>query len=135
MIRSLALAAALATALVLPLAPSRAQDAVEPDVELIVPQRRVLVAPDRRPAPRVRMKSVDVSASLGRGVATTEMRITVTNTGPGQQEAKLLVPVPEGSVVRSFVLEGLGDEGQATMLPRDEAVRIYTDIVRRMKDP
>lgn len=107
----------------------------EPDVEWIVPQRRVIVPPDHRRAPRVEMKSVDVSASLGAGVATTTMRITLTNTSHRPQEAKLLVPVPDGSVVRSFVLEGLGDEGLATMLPREEAVRIYTDIVRRMKDP
>jgi Ca-activated chloride channel family protein len=136
MIRTLAMTAALISSLAAA-APALAQDAADTrDVELIVPQRRVLVAPHHgRVAPRVQMKSVDVSATLGKGVATTTMRITVTNTGPGQQEAKLLVPVPDGSVVRSFVLEGLGDEGHATMLPRDEAVRIYTDIVRRMKDP
>ncbi|MFG0284109.1 MAG: VWA domain-containing protein [Phycisphaerales bacterium JB039] len=103
------------------------------DVELIIPQRRVLVSPHH--APHVQMKSVDVTASLGEAVATTTMRITLTNTGSRQQEAKLLVPVPDGSVVRSFVLEGLGDEGQAQVLPRDEAVRIYTDIVRRVQDP
>src|SRR5690606_31822631 len=104
------------------------------DVEIIVPQRRVL-PPQHRPAARVQLECVDVSAELGPAVASTTLRITVSNTGPGQQEAKLLVPVPEGSVVRSFVLEGLGDEGHAQMLPRGEAVRIYTDIVRRMKDP
>jgi Ca-activated chloride channel family protein len=51
------------------------------------------------------------------------------------QESQLLVPVPDGATVTGFVLEGLGESGIAKVLPRDEARRIYDNIVRRVRDP
>jgi Ca-activated chloride channel homolog len=83
----------------------------------------------------VKLESVETSARIRGEVASTEMKLTVRNPGRGQREAQLLIPVPDGVTVSSMVLEGLGEDGIARMLPRDEARRIYNDIVRRAKDP
>ena len=47
----------------------------------------------------------------------------------------MLIPVPHGAAIRSFGFDGPGQEPTAKVLPRDEARRIYEDIVRRSLDP
>lgn len=112
--------------------PGVAQQADGGPHNVIIPQRRVVLPlPD---AP-VRLESVGVDADIREQVATTTVTIVVRNPGPRPQEAQLLLPVPDGSAVRQFRLEGLPDEGVAKLLPRDEARRIYDDIVRRTLDP
>ncbi len=112
--------------------PGVAQQADGGPHNVIIPQRRVVLPlPD---AP-VRLESVGVEADIREQVATTTVTIVVRNPGPRPQEAQLLLPVPDGSAVRQFRLEGLPDEGVAKLLPRDEARRIYDDIVRRTLDP
>src|SRR6185295_15443033 len=51
------------------------------------------------------------------------------------QESQVLVPVPDGASIRSFGIDGMGNEPTAKLLPRDEARRIYESIVRRSRDP
>ncbi len=112
--------------------PGVAQQADGGPHNVIIPQRRVVLPlPD---AP-VRLESVGVEADIREQIATTTVTIVVRNPGPRPQEAQLLLPVPDGSAVRQFRLEGLPDEGVAKLLPRDEARRIYDDIVRRTLDP
>ncbi|QKK07413.1 MAG: hypothetical protein HND58_04085 [Planctomycetota bacterium] len=45
------------------------------------------------------------------------------------------MPVPDGAAVRQFRLEGLPNEGIAKVLTREEARRIYEEIVRKTRDP
>ncbi len=112
--------------------PGVAQQADGGPHNVIIPQRRVVLPlPD---AP-VRLESVGVETDIREQIATTTVTIVVRNPGPRPQEAQLLLPVPDGSAVRQFRLEGLPDEGVAKLLPRDEARRIYDDIVRRTLDP
>lgn len=99
---------------------------------VIIPQRRVILP---RPDAAIRLDSVGVEADIREQVATTTVTVVVSNPAPRPQEAQLLLPVPDGASVRQFRLEGLPDEGVARLLPRDEARRIYNDIVRRALDP
>lgn len=112
-------------------ASAAAQEQID-DVNIIVPQRRVLPP---SVAPAVELRSVDARVTVVEQVASTELRLTLRNPGPRQAEAQLLMPVPDGAVVKHFELEGLGEQGIARVLPRDEARRIYNDIVRRTLDP
>ena len=52
-----------------------------------------------------------------------------------RQEAELLVPVPDGAVVRGFSFQGAGAEPSARLLPRDEGARPTNASSRRPATP
>ncbi len=120
-------------------APATAQVVEHPEVAaatIIVPQaRHVVWHPHPRPRPVISVQTVAADVSVSDQVATTTMVMVISNTGPGPQQAQVLVPVPDGASVRSFGLDSVGPEPTAKLLPRDEARRIYNDIVARMRDP
>jgi Ca-activated chloride channel family protein len=129
-------------AMVLMLAPCAAhgQIAITPDSDdtvIIIPQlpRRILPPdrPDRRPP--VDLTAVDLHAEIDGQVATTVVKLTLSNPGGRPAEAQVLMPVPQGATVRQFVLEGLGEEGIAQIMAKDEARRIYRQIVSKLRDP
>ena len=129
--RRVLLAAALAAVSALT-APGLAQDA-ENWENLVIPQHRVVLPPIRESS--VRIETVEVDVRITEQVATTTVGIVLRNPAGRAQESQLLMPVPDGAVVRQFRLEGLPDEGIAKVLTREEARRIYESIVRRTRDP
>lgn len=86
------------------------------------------------PAP-VEVGGVDVAVRIKGRVATTTMTMTLRNPGHRQQESQVLVPVPAKASVREYGLEGAQGKFPAKLLPREEARRIYDEIVRRSLDP
>jgi Ca-activated chloride channel family protein len=106
--------------------------APEPD-NLVIPQVRPL--PWRERAGLVRLSAVEADVSIMDQVATTELLLTLENPTDRPLETQILLPVPVSSAVRSFQLESAGSALEARILPRDEARRIYEDIVRRTRDP
>ncbi len=100
---------------------------------IIVPQSRVIVAPDMTSP--VSIQRVETTIDIKDQVATTTLRLILHNPAGRSQEAEVVMPVPEGAAIRYFQLEGLGDDGGARLLPKDEARAIYEAIVRRMVDP
>ena len=100
---------------------------------IVVPQSRV-IAPPRRVSP-VQIKSFETTIDINDRIASTTLRITLFNPSRTPQEAELVVPVPGEATIRAFNLEGLGTDGSARILARQEARRIYESIVRQMKDP
>ena len=68
-------------------------------------------------------------------VATTALDIHLRNPGGRRIEAELIVPVPDGAVVRGFAFRGNAGEPTARILPREEARRVYDEIVMRTRDP
>lgn len=99
---------------------------------LVVPQRRVFAIGARQP---VHMAEVAVAVAIVEQVATTTMEIALMNPAGARQEAELLVPVPEGAVVRGFTFEGAGQEAAAELMPKDDARKVFTAIVSRLRDP
>lgn len=100
---------------------------------IIVPQSRVIVAPDT--ISPVKIQRVETTIDIREQVATTTLRVILHNPAGRPQEAEVVMPVPDGAAIRFFQLEGLGDDGGAKLLPKDEARAIYEAIVRRMIDP
>lgn len=100
---------------------------------LIIPQSRAYTVGAQ--AERVRIGGVSADISILQQVATTSLTVTLNNPGARQQEAEMLVPVPDGAVVRSFDFGGAGREPSARLLPRDEAKATYHAIVSRLRDP
>ncbi|MBL4590568.1 MAG: hypothetical protein JKY96_01270, partial [Phycisphaerales bacterium] len=125
---------AMALSVVMSAGGAFAQDAIIPDVQIdmLMPQRII------RPSTTqviTSISAVDVDVRLTDTLASTHIEITVVNNGSSTTQARLVLPVPEGSTIRSFSIDGLGDEATAKLLPREEAARRYNEIVRKMIDP
>lgn len=99
---------------------------------VVVPQARSI---SFRPAAAVQIAGVAVRVAILEQVAATTLEIDLRNPGPARQEAELLVPVPDGAVVKGFTFQGAGAEPGAELLPRDEARRIYEGLVASIRDP
>lgn len=145
------LLAALASMLALTAATAQAQSsrvvprAAAPRVHralasnVVVPQWRA-VAPGAATTPTPEADAIVITAVNARvgiveQVATTTIDVAIQNNSNRRQEAEVLLPVPDKAVVRGFDFEGKGAEPSAELLPRDEARRIYDDIVRQTRDP
>ena len=78
---------------------------------------------------------VEATVDILDQVATTTIEIKLRNTSRRREEAELIMPVPDRAVIRGFTYEGAGDEGQAKILPKEEARRIYNSLVAKIRDP
>lgn len=111
-----------------------AQEIVEREFapNIVVPQRRVV--PIRHNQPVV-ITGVTANVAILEQVATTTLDIALSNPGHARAEAEVLVPVPDGAVIRAFDFEGKSAEPAARILPKEEARRIYERIVNQSRDP
>ena len=101
---------------------------------VIVPQSRALAfAPDRRKA--IEITEVNVLIDILESTAVTTIELQLHNTTGRRQEAELIVPVPDGAVVRGFAYDGPEGEITAQVLPKDEARKIYQQLVSKIRDP
>jgi len=87
---------------------------------------------DRAP---IQVEEVRAKVSILESTARTTLEVQLRNPGRSRAEAVLLLPVPAGAVVSSFLFEGASSEPTARLLPREEARRTYDEIVARVKDP
>lgn len=105
-----------------------------PASNVIVPQCRARAfAPEHRGA--IEITEIGVLIDILEGTATTTIEIRLRNTSGRRQEAELIVPVPDGAVVRGFAYDGPGGEITAEVLSKDEARKIYERLVAKMRDP
>lgn len=81
------------------------------------------------------IREVSVDTRIRDQVAEVQVSQTFHNPGSLQTEAEYLFPVPEGGAIQNFVLLVDGQELPGKILPKEEARRIYEEIVRRRKDP
>ncbi len=100
--------------------------------QTVIPQARAY-PPGRATA--LELTGVSVGVVIRDRMATTMMEIRLRNPGGARQEAELLVPVPDGAVVRGFAFQGPGAEPSARLLPRDEGRATYDRIVAQARDP
>lgn len=77
----------------------------------------------------------DVAIDIADGVAAVQVDQAFTNLTDRPLEVSYLFPVPEGAVVDQFSLVMDGEELQAKLYDRDEARRLYEQIVRQRRDP
>lgn len=105
--------------------------------QIQLPEGPLIIVPQMPPVRggAVQLTGVDVDVDIDGSLSTTVVSLTLTNPTRGAAEAQVLMPVPDGAVVRQFVLEGMGEKGIAEILAKDEARRIYESIVSKMRDP
>ena len=111
---------------------SAAQPIEHRGVDLLVAQRSM-------PVPGVGLvtsiKSVHADVRINGTVAKTTITMVVHNPTQSRAQAQVVLPVPAGSAISTFGIDGIGDEPTAELLPRAEATRRYQEIVRKMVDP
>ena len=101
---------------------------------VIVPQSRARAfAPERRGV--IEITDISVLIDILESTATTTIEIRLRNTSSRRQEAELIVPVPDGAVVRGFAYDGPSGRITAKVLPKEEARRIYRQLVAKIRDP
>ncbi|MEO6597856.1 MAG: VIT and VWA domain-containing protein [Planctomycetota bacterium] len=98
----------------------------------VVPGRAVFAPFGAQP---VRIVSAAAKVQIHDRAATTTLQIELHNPAGTQQEAVLLLPVPDDAAVSSFAFEGAAAEPTARIMPRDEARQLYDEITRRLRDP
>src|SRR5690242_3051456 len=105
--------------------------------EIIVPgpcQR----CPDRPPVPLPRalpIKSIKIDTKISSQVATTHVEQVFRNDTPATLEGTYLFPIPESASIAEFAIWDGDRRLVGEVRTREEARRIYDEIVRRQRDP
>ncbi len=81
------------------------------------------------------IRSVDVQADVHNQAAKVRMSQVFENTGEVTLETQFLFPIPEDAAVSDLTLLYDGKELPGRLLNKDDARRIYEEIVRRQRDP
>jgi Ca-activated chloride channel homolog len=102
---------------------------------LIIPQARSYTIGAARGLEAIQISDVSASVRILQQAATTTLEIGLRNPADRQQEAEMLVPVPDGAVLRSFTFAGTASEPTAKLLPKAEAQTLYRSIVSKLRDP
>jgi Ca-activated chloride channel family protein len=85
--------------------------------------------------PYFTIKYHHVTMTVTDQVATTSVDQVFVNESGREQEATYIFPLPSGAVVQKFTLIADGQEVNAQLLTKEEAQRIYENIVRARRDP
>lgn len=112
-----------------------AQEAMSYAANVVLPQSRVMNAGHPISRASVTIESVNARIEIMEQAATTVLQIELANPSPTQQEAELLVPVPDDAVIKGFDFQGAGKEPSARLLPAGEARATYDAIVAKLRDP
>ncbi len=92
----------------------------------------------RRPGPvagSFEIREVRIDARVRDQVAEVQVSQTFHNPGSFPIESEYLFPLPDEGAIQNFVLMVDGQEMPGQLMPKDEARRIYEEIVRTKRDP
>jgi len=94
---------------------------------------------DRRPripfTGSYEIREVSIDGRVRDQIAEVQVSQTFHNPGSFPLESEFLFPLPEEGAIQNFVLLVDGRELPGRLLAKDEARRIYEDIVRTKRDP
>jgi len=94
-----------------------------------------MLIPKDRDVPPLAIKSHRVTVTIRDQVAVTKVEQVFENSTSRDLEATYIFPVPKDASITEFALYIKGERVPGELLPREKAREIYTDIVRRMRDP
>jgi Ca-activated chloride channel family protein len=112
--------------LIIPAAQAQADGIVIPEPPPHVPIVEV---------PYLTIKYHRVTVTIEDQVATTHVDQVFVNEGRHEVEGTYIFPLPEEAAISEFAMWVDGEKLEGQVLERDEARRIYEDIVRRRRDP
>src|SRR3982751_4791420 len=94
--------------------------------------------PDPRPIPLPRalpIKSIKIDTKINSQVATTHVEQVFRNDTKAPREGTYLFPIPESASIAEFAIWDGDRRLVGEVRSREEARRIYDEIVRRQRDP
>ncbi len=116
-------------------APVKAQGVIVPIICDIRPCRPRPI-PRPVPVPNVLpVKSIQLDTKISGQVATTRVEQVFRNDTPYTLEGKYFFPIPETASIVEFSIWENGKKLVGEVRTREEARRIYDEIVRRQRDP
>ncbi|QEL18414.1 VIT domain-containing protein [Limnoglobus roseus] len=98
-------------------------------------QAHGLLLPDDTSVPPLSMVSHKVDATIDEQVAATTVEQLFRNHTSRPVEATYVFPVPKGASINKFTMWIDGKETAGELLDAKKANQIYTEIVRRTRDP
>jgi Ca-activated chloride channel family protein len=107
----------------------------------IICERRPCVPPPRPVPPRqivptaLPIKSINIDTRINGQVATTHLEQVFRNDTPYTLEGTYFFPIPETASIVEFAIWENGRKLVGEVRTREEARRIYEEIVRRQRDP
>lgn len=104
----------------------------------IICERRPCVPPPVRPAPfpnALPVKSIKIDTKIDGQVATTHLEQVFRNDTQYTLEGTYFFPIPETASIVEFAIWENGKKLVGEVRSREEARRIYDEIVRRQRDP
>ncbi|HNU07214.1 MAG TPA: VIT and VWA domain-containing protein [Pyrinomonadaceae bacterium] len=113
----------------------RAQGVIVPIICDVRPCRPV---PRPRPIPlpnALPVKSIELDTRIDGQVATTHVTQVFRNDTPYTLEGTYFFPIPESASISEFAIWENGKKLVGEVRTREEARRIYDEIVRRQRDP
>ena len=94
-----------------------------------------LLAPDDISLPPLRITQHVVDVDITDQIALTTVSQTFRNDTSRRLEATYVFPLPDNAELTDFQMSFNGKMAEGTVLPADQARRIYESIVRQSKDP
>lgn len=101
----------------------------------ISPRPPVSLSPPASPTQTFQVKQWTVSARVKDQAATVHLTQQILNTSSTAAEAQCLFPLPADAVVSGLTLLIDGKEVPGKLYKKEEARKIYEEIVRRERDP
>ena len=98
-------------------------------------QALALLVPTDRSCDPLELRSQVMDVRIDNQAAQTHIKQVFHNRYGQPIEATYLMPIPKGAHVTEFVMMMNGKPVRGEVLEKDKAREIYTDIVRRMRDP
>ncbi len=104
---------------------------------VLLAQGRIIIPepPPALPTKQVDLKKVDAQISIKENVGTITLEQTFANPSRFRLEGEYLFAIPDEANVNEFYLYIDGKKTKGRVLDAKEANKIYTDIVRSMRDP
>ncbi|HBC87792.1 MAG TPA: hypothetical protein DCZ94_12630 [Lentisphaeria bacterium] len=101
------------------------------------PRPPIIIIPPGRPVfhGSVEITAIRADVKIKEQVATTTIDIDLKNPTPARLEAEIVMPVPDAAAIKLFDFKGAGKEPSARLMKKEEARRIYNEIVSKMRDP
>ncbi len=119
-----------------PLEPPQIQPANPPPC---FPGQPCPIPPRPRPRPDclayLSVKNHNVTVTIDNQLATTHVDEIFVNNSDSQFEGTYIFPLPDDAAINDFAMYVDGKKIEGKVLDREEARRIYEDIVRRRRDP
>lgn len=134
-LKSLAIGLSLVFAGLFFAVPAHAQGVIVP---IVCDVRPCIPRPVPRPVPipnALPVKSINIETRINGQIATTHLEQVFRNDTPYTLEGTYFFPIPETASIVEFAIWENGKKLVGEVRSREEARRIYDEIVRRQRDP